>query len=326
MDRFYYVKKLNPNAILVASFYGRELSSVFEIPQELEDMTISLADENHDILYSSNKENIGGNLPDELEGVLKDKSNIIAMDDNILVTANSCKNKWLVVCSIPMESVLKESNQLKKFVIVFTILMVAAFITAAILILKKLSNPVSGIVNDLKDKAEHDTLSGVMNKASYANYVSEVLKFKEKDRYTAFMMFDVDNFKQINDRLGHAHGDDVIRRMGKLLKQFEDPRTIIGRLGGDEFSAMKEFTNVSYEHVVEYMDAMMEKVLDKFSEEFAEEHEKCNVSLSAGVTISIENQDSYETLYRQADAALYVSKRSGKNQYTWYKEGMTSEE
>lgn len=324
-DRFYYVKRLNSNALLVASFYGKELSSVFEFPEELEDMTISLADENHSILYSSNQDKIGEKLSDKLEGLLKDSKNLISMDDTMLVTANSCDNGWLVVCSVPTASVLKESKELGKFVVIFTIVLIIAFIIAAMISLQKIANPVTGIVSELQDKAEHDNLSGVLNKASYTAQVKENLKHTGEKRYTALMILDVDNFKQINDRLGHAHGDEVIKRMGKLLRQFEDPRTTIGRIGGDEFSITKEFSNVSHRRAKEYVDVMLEQLLMEFAAEFEEEHLKCNVSLSAGVTISVENQDSFEVLFERADAALYVSKRSGKNQYTWAKEDMENE-
>lgn len=335
-DRFYYVKRLNLNALLVASFYGKELSSVFEFPEEIEDMTISLADENHAILYSSDEDKIGMNLSDKLEAVLKDSNNVVAMDDTILMTANSCENGWLVVCSVPMTTVLKESKELGQFVIIFTVLMVIIFIIASVIVLRKIANPVSGIVSDLQEQAEHDTLSGVLNKASYTNQVKENLTRKGEKRYTALMILDADNFKQINDRLGHAHGDDVIKRIGKLLQQFEDPRTTIGRIGGDEFSVAKEFSNVTLERAQEYVDVMLEQLLMEFDAEFEEEHLKCDLTLSAGVTISVGNADSFETLFEQADAALYVSKRSGKHQYTWYhehdedqgtdsKEGMKSE-
>lgn len=325
LDRFYYVKRLNANAILVASFYGRELSSVFEIPQELEDVTISLADDDNAILYSSNKENIGDNLSPELSELLKEKNDVIAMDESMLVTSNYCRNGWVVVCSVPLDSVLKEQNQLKEFVFYFTIILVVIFISVAIFVLCKLSNPVSGMVNELTNKAEHDALSGLMNKASYVAQVTEVLSNSGDNRIIALMMFDIDNFKQVNDRLGHVHGDEVIKRMGALLKEFEDPRTVIGRIGGDEFSALKEFSNVSEENAIGYMDTMLKQVLRRFAEVFSEERKECNVSLSAGVTVCVANKYDYETLYKQADVALYVSKRSGKDQFTWYKEGMKNE-
>lgn len=134
-------------------------------------------------------------------------------------------------------------------------------------------------------------------------------------------MFDIDNFKQVNDKLGHAQGDLAIARMGRLLRKNLDAAGTIGRVGGDEFSYYRSFRKEDMEYAKTRMNADMDSLLKIFAEEFTMEHETCDVSLSAGVCL-ISGAFTFEELSQKADSALYISKRHGKNQYTVYKEGM----
>ena len=320
-DRLYYVKRLNPDAILVASFYSKELNSVFEYPEELKGMTIRLINDEESILYSSEKTEIGQVLPKEIAAMMTDESNFTSINESYLLTSNQCTNGWRVVCTVSMDTIMEEYIQLKHSVYLTTAICVLIFIIAGMLILHKVTKPVDGLVSNLENKATVDELSGVYNKRAFEEQVNKFLAQAKSSDIKLFIMFDVDNFKQVNDRLGHAKGDFAIARMGHLLNRKLDSEGIIGRLGGDEFAYYKTFEQENPETIRNDVIFMMDDLLTAFAQEFMREHELCDVSLSAGVWLT-DGSILFDDLYKKADSALYISKRNGKHQYTIYEEGM----
>lgn len=155
-DRLYYVKRLNPHAILVASFYSKELNSVFKYPEELKGITIRLIDDEKQILYSSGKQEIGEKLPKEAATMLVDESNFTAMNKKYLITSNQCSNGWRVVCSVSMNKIMKENDQLKRSVFLITAICVLIFISVGMIILKRATQPVDGLVSKLENEATID--------------------------------------------------------------------------------------------------------------------------------------------------------------------------
>lgn len=314
IDRMYYIKRLNPNAILVSSIYTRELSSVFIHPEQLEDMTIRLVNQDDIIMFSSQPDEIGQSLPEEIIQRLADRTS--RADSDYILNSNTCSNNWRVICSIPTESILRENIRLRRITLWISVSLAALVLVIGLSLITRLSRPMDGIVTSLQTKAEIDRLSGVMNKATFQEATSERLSLSPENRSLVFVMLDVDNFKQINDKLGHAYGDEVIIRVGKLLRRLFDSQTIIGRLGGDEFALFTECYDIEKNEVIRAAEEQISQVLDEFLKEFAVEREQCGISLSAGLFITEAKEISFETLYKKADSALYRSKQSGKSRYT----------
>lgn len=328
VDRIFYVKRLNPNAILVTSFYNRELKSVFEYPEQLKDLTVRLVDSNDNIVFSSNQDEIGVPLADDINGIIQQENLVggFIMNDQYLINVGKCENEWRVICSIPTEVLMKENNDLRRSTNIIAATVVVLFVLIGYLGIWRLSRTVDGMVVNLEEKASHDLLSGVLNKASFEEQVSHMLEdCQGQECKKVFFMLDMDNFKSINDTLGHAYGDEVIIRMGKLLSGFFESVVLVGRLGGDEFAVSRTFRNMDMKRVEECVAVYMDMLLNAFREEFAKEYETCKASLSVGVCIMEEDEVSFEELYHKADAALYNAKKSGKNQYVIYQEGMTSD-
>ena len=355
VDRMYYVKRLNPNAILVSAIYTKELSSVFIYPEQLEDMTVRLVDENDNIMFSTENGEIGQKLPGEIADELsssvnnerddqeaassvnnekddqeaassvnneKDDQEVTSssiISDDYMINSNTCSNNWRVICSVPTKSVLQENIKLRSFTLKISIAMAASFVLIGLLLITKLSRPMDGMVSSLKEKAEIDRLSGVMNKVTFQETVENKLAESIENRVSVFVMLDMDNFKRVNDMLGHTYGDQVIIRVGKLLRRLYDTETIIGRLGGDEFALFTECIDVDREGVVDAVTEQMNQVLEAFSTEFEHERELCGVSISAGVYVTAESDMiKFKEIYDKADKALYKSKQAGKSRYTFY--------
>lgn len=100
----------------------------------------------------------------------------------------------------------------------------------------------------------------------------------------------------------------------------------MGRLGGDEFAVYKEFFPSEGADIKAQIEKDMDILFKNFDKEFTEEKKQCDISLSVGIYIC-ENADvSFQDMYTRGDAALYHSKRNGKNQYTIYSEGLLKEQ
>lgn len=329
-DRIYYIKRLNPNAILVSSIYTIELSSVFVYPEQLDEMVVRLVNENNEIIFSSDVSEIGNNLPDEIYKNIKDdiaegNMNSGIITDDYLINTNRCYNGWIVICSVPTEIILEDNESLKSFTIGVSSIMALLLLFIGQLVIMRIAKPMDGIVSSLQNKAEIDRLSGVMNKVSFQEKVEVELNKETPDEFGVFIMIDMDNFKQINDKLGHMYGDQVIIRMGRLLRKLHNNQTIIGRIGGDEFALFTGYNDIPEEEIKYDVTEKMEQVMSEFAEEYEYEREQCDLSISAGVFIKAIAESDFEEFYRSADEALYTSKKNGKSCYTFFGKEDTNE-
>jgi diguanylate cyclase (GGDEF)-like protein len=321
-ERMYYVKRINPNAILLVSFYTRELTSVFEYPEELKGMTIRLINDDNTILYSSEKDEIGSTVPEAEVGLIGTDQELSVTTNKYFVNTNICENGWRVVCFVPMDIVIEQNRSLQRFALVFSIVIGIIFAVVGFYLIHKISKPVDGILSNLQNKAERDQLSGLLNKISYQDMVAGRLPKLNSATTIVLIIFDVDNFKKINDNLGHAYGDQVITRIGRLARDLFGGFALVGRIGGDEFSVYIEYAEGSQMNVPYMTEAHVRSLQNEFDIEFKEEHEKCNVSLSVGAFIGKAANSSFDEIYKKADSALYYSKRNGKHRYTQYSDEM----
>jgi diguanylate cyclase (GGDEF)-like protein len=163
----------------------------------------------------------------------------------------------------------------------------------------------------LKEKAEHDLLTGLLNKVSAENHINLVLSMLKDDVNYAFMMMDMDNFKFVNDALGHAAGDKVLVEVAEKMRSIFSDDAIIGRVGGDEFCLLLVGID---EAVMRSKIHSLNFALQKIGNEMQATRP---LSFSFGVVYT-NVASTYDELYRRADKVLYDSKDNGKNQYTFY--------
>lgn len=114
--RIYYVKQIHENAILVLSFYTTELENVFDNPEALDDMTIRLTDSDYNIIYSSERYELGLPLPDEIAQRTVGHNSATIMDNDFLITKSACGDEWFVICSIPTQIILDEKNEMTTYI------------------------------------------------------------------------------------------------------------------------------------------------------------------------------------------------------------------
>lgn len=169
-------------------------------------------------------------------------------------------------------------------------------------------------------KSEHDVLTELYNKATTETLIEDyLLTDKARASRHAFIIFDIDCFKSINDNFGHAFGDVVLSEIARKIKKLFRDDDILGRIGGDEFVVFMK--NIPDDGIIKIKaDEMREAVRETYTQNGKEYH----VSISIGIAIYDKYGSSYEELYKHSDTALYFSKRNGKNQSALYKDDMNS--
>lgn len=167
------------------------------------------------------------------------------------------------------------------------------------------------------ERSKNDALTGVLNRTAFQEQVENLLQDTELGEQHAFVMIDIDNFKQINDKLGHVVGDQVLITVTKNLKSMLREGDLIGRIGGDEF--MICLKNIPYDDVIEKRAQLICQILSVLPD--------ADVHISGSIGIAMYPRDGYtfEVLYQKADIAMYQAKERGRNQYVFYRADMYSE-
>ncbi len=149
----------------------------------------------------------------------------------------------------------------------------------------------------LEDAVDYDYLTGVHTRFSFVNKVNDMLM---TNPHGILLIFDIDNFKTINDTCGHIEGDKLLNRFGGMLKKGFDNSALIGRLGGDEFMIF-----ISGNIIKEYVDGLIKKsgILS-----FNDKQTKVKITVSCGAAYAPGCGLTFEELYQNADKALYTAK------------------
>ena len=173
--------------------------------------------------------------------------------------------------------------------------------------------------NMLKNRAEHDLLTGLLNKMTTEECINKALKEDSRNAF-AFFIMDLDNFKAVNDNLGHATGDLVLTDVASKLKLVFNSNDIIGRLGGDEFAVLLVIPSQmagGADNLIRHKAKLLNETM---REEYGSEKMQISVSCSIGIAVASGDGSDFQSLYQCADKALYYSKNNGKNRFTFYDE------
>jgi len=163
----------------------------------------------------------------------------------------------------------------------------------------------------LESLALNDPLTGLANRRLLAERMSMALAHARRNRTSmAVMYLDLDRFKRVNDTMGHAAGDVLLKMVARRLLASVREEDTVARLGGDEFM-------IALWHIGDAADAhkVASKVIAAVSQPYVIEGLPVGMTISAGVSIYPVNGEDADTLMKNADLALYEAKRAGKNAY-----------
>ncbi|HJV24871.1 MAG TPA: EAL domain-containing protein [Aromatoleum sp.] len=170
--------------------------------------------------------------------------------------------------------------------------------------------------------AAHDPLTGLPNRRMFAELVgTHLFRAKRSRKHYALLYLDLDRFKAINDTLGHHAGDLLLQTVAGRLRSTLRESDIVARLGGDEFAVL--LTGLESVSDVEIVAA---KLIEQISVPMTNlgEHD-IHVTPSIGIALFPRDGQDVDSLCRQADAAMYQSKRTGRGQYTYFEPGLSTD-
>lgn len=170
--------------------------------------------------------------------------------------------------------------------------------------------------------ADRDQLTGCYNRAFITQQL-EALSYEVvgTDKSYAVLFLDIDNFKQVNDKFGHEVGDTILKTFAKRVRHMTREADIIARMGGDEFVVLIDGVRDT-EGLYQRLDAIRAEVLKPIDCD----GNRLLITTSIGVSmINAENAHNWSEIIKQADIALYSSKRAGRNRHTVFNEALGAE-
>jgi diguanylate cyclase (GGDEF)-like protein/PAS domain S-box-containing protein len=188
-----------------------------------------------------------------------------------------------------------------------------------------------GIVNDITERKQYeeqlelqtnrDPLTGLASRSLLRDRTGQAIAFAmHHDRVVALLVLDIDDFKRINDSLGHASGDAVLRAVAERISACARERDTIARIGGDEFVVV-----LSDLDGLEDVPRIANGILRAIDRPLPVGDREINVTASIGVSVFPVDGDDYESLLRSADAAMYSAKQAGRDTFRFYTAGMNEE-
>ena len=179
---------------------------------------------------------------------------------------------------------------------------------------EELEEKVEQRTKELKYLANHDSLTRLPNRRLFIDRLNESIDRAEEDEESLMViMLDLDGFKKVNDTLGHEKGDVLLKMTADRLRENLRDNDVVARFGGDEFIIKcKDINDKKSARVV------ADKILESFHEPFKVAGRTFDITASMGAAFYPVDGQDVETLTEKADKAMYVSKKSGKNQYTFY--------
>ncbi|MGH2956725.1 MAG: GGDEF domain-containing protein [Solirubrobacterales bacterium] len=190
----------------------------------------------------------------------------------------------------------------------------AALLALAGALLWRYARRQSGLIASLRESAMVDPLTGLFNRSGYeAQMELELARAARDGTELAFVVADIDNFKAINDRLGHLGGDMALERVGGKIKQTSRGGDVAARLGGDEFAIILPRTGEV--GALAFAERLRERVRESFS------GTATDLTLSLGVALFPEAGRTAEGLLYAADNAMYEAKGLGKDRVAFHAVG-----
>ncbi len=173
---------------------------------------------------------------------------------------------------------------------------------------------------ELRHQATHDNLTNLPNRLLLKDsVVSAINKARQYHRHVAVFFLDMDNFKRVNDTLGHAAGDNLLQQAAFQLQSCLRPSDMLARHGGDEFTLVIG----DMEHTDKVL-SVLRNIQNAFEYPLSVDSHQVYVTFSAGIALYPHDGDTEEELMRNADTALHQAKASGANQYRFYAPDMNA--
>jgi len=166
----------------------------------------------------------------------------------------------------------------------------------------------------LRHLADHDALTGLPNRILFYKHLDHsIVQARHHQRELAILFIDLDNFKSVNDSLGHAQGDRLLKKVAQYLKKNVRESDTVARLSGDEFAVIVNELSFPQDAAI-----VAEKLLEAISASYKPGDSLVSVTASIGISIFPDDGENADVLVRHADAAMYCVKHADKASFQFY--------
>ncbi|KKL01609.1 putative bifunctional diguanylate cyclase/phosphodiesterase [Rheinheimera mesophila] len=173
---------------------------------------------------------------------------------------------------------------------------------------------------EIQRLAQHDPLTGLVNRTQCELAYQRAVAAKPNAEI-ALLFIDLDNFKPINDALGHQAGDEVLKQLAVNLQQPLSGLDVLSRFGGDEFVVLLTQWQQRQE-----LELLVQNLLQRCQQEVLVQQHKVQLSASIGVALSPQDGTDFHLLCKKADTAMYQAKKMGRNRFCWYQSEMEQQQ
>ncbi|WP_298379960.1 EAL domain-containing protein [uncultured Bradyrhizobium sp.] len=164
--------------------------------------------------------------------------------------------------------------------------------------------------------ARYDELTALPNRVNFRDEIGRLLTMQHGDHRSALLFVDLDQFKQVNDTLGHPCGDQLLCAVAERLREMLRPEDFVARFGGDEFVVFQQ--NI---HSHEDAAALARRIVDRLSERYKIDNHLVEIGASVGIAMTAPGV-SADTLLKNADMALYRAKADGRGTFCFFRDEM----
>jgi diguanylate cyclase (GGDEF)-like protein len=165
----------------------------------------------------------------------------------------------------------------------------------------------------LRYQSVHDPLTGLPNRVLFMERLEHALSLANRNpRLNAVLFVDLDDFKVVNDSLGHEAGDDLLAQVAERLRASLRSEDTVARFGGDEFGVLLEGVPSA-----SYVTDVAERIVESLRETFIVKGRELTITCSIGIVLAASSRDPAKELMRKADIAMYKAKREGKERFAW---------
>ncbi|NEU96172.1 putative bifunctional diguanylate cyclase/phosphodiesterase [Bradyrhizobium uaiense] len=164
--------------------------------------------------------------------------------------------------------------------------------------------------------ARYDELTALPNRVNFRDEIGRLLAMQHGDHRSALLFVDLDQFKQVNDTLGHPCGDQLLCAVAERLREMLRPEDFVARFGGDEFVVFQQNIN-SHEDAA----ALARRIVDRLSERYKIDNHLVEIGASVGIAMTAPGVGA-DTLLKNADMALYRAKADGRGTFCFFRDEM----
>jgi diguanylate cyclase (GGDEF)-like protein len=201
-------------------------------------------------------------------------------------------------------------------------IVITAFLAAYLWLASRNAHQLARVNRRVLELAQTDILTGLPNRAFFLEQLHDVNSYERRDKGAfSILMLDLDRFKNVNDSLGHAAGDELLRQVARRLSSTLRSTDVLARLGGDEFAVIQAACDDQRRGSLD-LAARISKLI---AEPFQLPGHRVEIGASIGIALAPEHGSAQEELLKKADLALYRSKSAGRDCYTVYDEAMSAE-